>query len=60
MLWLLAEGRVRNVDMKYNHAYYTTLHNKEILECERATYDQNKTKKSIKLVMFSVMLSIVL
>ena len=34
-----AQAQVRNVDIKFNHAYYTTLNNQEIQE-----YDQNETK----------------
>ena len=32
------------LDMKYNHACYATLHNQEIQECERAVYDDKMTQ----------------
>lgn len=39
-----AQARVCNMDMKYNHMYYISLHYQRIQECERAIYEQSHTK----------------
>ena len=41
--YVQAQAWVCNVEMKYDHAYCSALHNQEIQECERAIHDQNYT-----------------